>query len=93
MTVFLSGLCPDSAQTCALGSAMWGAVAAGSSVGGYDTINEAAEKMARVKDRTFRPEAGAHAVYDRLFAEYLKLHDFFGRGGNDVMKTLKAMRG
>jgi len=82
-----------SAQTCALGSAMWGAVAAGSSVGGYDTINEAAEKMARVKDRTFRPEAGAHAVYDRLFAEYLKLHDFFGRGGNDVMKTLKAMRG
>jgi L-ribulokinase len=82
-----------SAQTCALGSAMWGAVAAGSSAGGYDTIHEAAEKMARVKDRTFRPEAGAHAVYDRLFAEYRKLHDFFGRGGNDVMKTLKAMRG
>ena len=61
--------------------------------GGYDTIHEAAEKMARVKDRTFRPNAAAHAVYDRLFAEYRKLHDFFGRGGNDVMKTLKAMRG
>ena len=32
------------------------------------------------------------AVYDRLYAEYLNLHDYFGRGGNDVMKRLKAIR-
>jgi len=82
----------ESAQTCALGSAMWGAVAAGAANGGYDDINEAAAKMARVKDRTFRPNAEAHAVYDRLFREYLLLHDHFGRGANDVMKRLKAIR-
>lgn len=82
-----------SAQTCALGSAMWGAVAAGSAAGGYDTINQAAAKMARVKERTFRPDAAAHAAYNGLFAEYLKLHDTFGRGGSDVMKRLKTMRG
>jgi L-ribulokinase len=31
-------------------------------------------------------------VYDQLFAEYVKLHDHFGRGANDVMKRLKALR-
>ncbi len=82
----------ESAQTCALGSAMWGAVAAGKSRGGYDTINEAAAKMARLKDKSYVPDPSAHAVYVRLFDEYKKLHDYFGRGENDVMKRLKAMR-
>ena len=30
------------------------------------------------------------AAYDELFAEYLTLHDHFGRGGNDVMHRLEA---
>jgi len=81
-----------SAQTCALGSAMWGAVAAGKARGGYDDINEAAAKMARVKDRTYKPNPTAHAVYEKLFAEYKLLHDYFGRGQNDVMKRLKTLK-
>lgn len=81
-----------SAQTCALGSAMWGAVAAGASRGGYDDINEAAAKMARVKDKSYKPNPAAHAVYAKLFAEYKLLHDYFGRGANDVMKRLKKIR-
>jgi L-ribulokinase len=81
-----------SAQTCALGSAMWGAVAAGKARGGYDDINEAAAKMARVKDKTYKPNPEAHKVYARLFEEYKKLHDYFGRGQNDVMKRLKAIK-
>jgi len=82
----------QSAQTCALGSAMWGAVAAGKARGGYDDINEAAVNMARVKDRTYKPNPEAHAVYAKLFAEYKKLHDYFGRGGDDVMKRLKGIK-
>jgi L-ribulokinase len=31
-------------------------------------------------------------VYDGLYAEYRLLHDYFGRGGNDVMKRLRAIR-
>ena len=31
-------------------------------------------------------------VYDQLYAEYVTLHDYFGRGANDVMKRLKEMR-
>ena len=30
--------------------------------------------------------------YDKLYAEYNRLHDYFGRGGSDVMKRLKAIR-
>lgn len=81
----------ESAQTCALGSAMWGAVAAGKSRGGYEDIAQAASKMARVKDKSYKPNPDAHRIYARLFEEYKKLHDYFGRGKNDVMKRLKAI--
>ncbi len=81
-----------SAQAPALGSAMHGAVAAGRRAGGYDTIAEAAQKMAHLKEETFRPVAGHNAVYDQLYAEYVRLYDYFGRGQNDVMKTLKRIK-
>jgi L-ribulokinase len=81
-----------SAQTPALGSAMFGAVAAGAVAGGYDDIVEAARRMAHLKPTTFRPNAEAHAVYDQLFAEYRRLHDYFGRGDNPVMKQLLSIR-
>ena len=38
------------------------------------------------------PDEGRSKVYDRLFAEYTALHDHFGRGGNDVMHRLNALR-
>lgn len=81
-----------SANTPALGSAMFGAVAAGRARGGYDDIVEAARRMAAVKDEVYRPERAAHEVYAELYREYRALHDYFGRGHNDVMKRLKALR-
>lgn len=81
-----------STQTPALGSAMFGAVAAGKAAGGYDSIYEAARFMAHLKEETFRPIAANQKVYERLYTEYLRLHDYFGRGGNDVMKTLKKIK-
>ena len=42
--------------------------------------------------RTYRPNPAHQQVYDELFAEYRTLHDYFGRGGNDVMKRLKDIR-
>lgn len=81
-----------SPQTCALGSAMWGAVAAGPENGGYACIACAAEKMAKVKQTTYKPIPANHEIYAKLFAEYKKLHDYFGRGENDVMKRLKKIK-
>jgi L-ribulokinase len=71
---------------------MWGAVAAGAAAGGYDDIERAAAKMARVRDESFAPNARNHAMYKKLFAEYERLHDLFGRGGDNVMKNLKEIK-
>lgn len=79
-------------QTPALGSAMFGAVAAGCAAGGYDSIFEAREKMARLKKGSFRPIPEHQRVYDCLYQEYVRLYDYFGRGGNNVMKTLKRTK-
>jgi L-ribulokinase len=79
-------------QSGAFGSAMFAAVAAGKEAGGYDTIFEAVRSMAHLRDIVYRPNPARKAVYDQLFAEYLTLHDHFGRGANGVMKRLKALR-
>ncbi|MGG4092618.1 ribulokinase [Paenibacillus lautus] len=82
----------DSKQTPALGAAMFAAVAAGQAQGGYDSIIDAAEKMARVKEETFKPIPEHVEVYEQLYQEYSKLHDYFGRGENNVMKRLKRIK-
>jgi L-ribulokinase len=81
-----------SKQTPALGSAMFGAVAAGKAAGGYASIYDAALTMAHLKDEVFKPIPENQQVYEKLFAEYLRLHDYFGRGENNVMKTLKRIK-
>lgn len=88
MKIKISG----SMQAPALGSAMFGAVAAGSVRGGFDNIVDAAKVMAKVKDFEYVPNQKNVKIYDKLFAEYKKLHDYFGRGENDVMKRLKNIK-
>lgn len=82
----------DSKQAGALGSAMFGAVAAGSAAGGYDDITECAKRMGKVKTKYYTPIPENVEIYDKLYAEYKQLHDYFGRGGNDVMKRLKLIK-
>jgi L-ribulokinase len=80
-----------SAQTPAVGSAIFGAVAAGKARGGWDTVEAAAQAMGGLKDLAFTPDPATKPVYDQMFAEYRTLHDYFGKT-NPVMKTLKAIR-
>jgi len=75
-------------QAPALGAAMFGAVAAGV----HATINDAVEAMAAPPTVTYVPEPAHVATYDALYREYLRLHDLFGRGGDDVMRNLKALQ-
>lgn len=77
-----------SEQGPALGSAIHAAAAAGA----YASVAEAGEAMGRVERGKYQPNPEAADAYDALFAEYSLLHDYFGRGANDVMKRLKAMR-
>ena len=67
-----------SAQTCALGAAIAGAVVAGSKAGGYDNFAAAQKAMTGLKPRVFKPNPKAHAVYRQLYPLYRQLHDAFG---------------
>jgi L-ribulokinase len=81
-----------STQTPALGAAMFGAVAAGAESGGYASIVDASRRMAGLRPEVYRPDQAHRAAYDQLYAEYVRLHDLFGRGGDDVMRTLKRIQ-
>ncbi|MEG0271509.1 MAG: ribulokinase, partial [Clostridia bacterium] len=81
------------AQGPALGSAIFGAVAAGSALGGYDDVFTAASAMGKVRDLVYKPIPENVRLYNKIFAEYRILHDALGRGANDVMKRLKSLRG
>lgn len=78
----------DSEQGPALGSAIHAAVAAGA----YADIYAASAAMGRVRRAVYTPDEASAGAYDELYAEYQRLHDYFGRGGNDVMHRLKALR-
>jgi L-ribulokinase len=82
-----------SAQTCALGAAIAGAVVGGA----HDNFADAQKAMTGLKPRVFRPNPKAHEVYGELYAIYRKLHDAFGTRewqGNlyDVNKRLIEIR-
>lgn len=77
-----------STQTPALGSAIFAALAAGL----YGTLEDAAAGMGNLSDTVYTPDPSAVKVYDALYREYRTLHDYFGRGENQVMKRLKKLR-
>lgn len=78
-------------QTAAMGSCIFAAAAAGAAKGGYDTVQEAVRAMAPKSSLCYRPDAAAAGSYERLYGEYLTLHDYFGQGENRVMERLKSL--
>jgi L-ribulokinase len=79
-------------QAPALGAAMWGSVAAGAAAGGHATIADASSRMASLSETRYRPRPENRDAYDVLYGEYLRLHDLFGRGGDEVMRRLRRLR-
>ena len=77
-----------SEQGPALGSAIHAAIAAGV----YPDARAAAACMGALDRAAYTPNEADAEVYDRLYDEYLRLHDWFGRGGNAVMKRLRSLR-
>jgi L-ribulokinase len=78
----------SSAQGPALGSAIHAAVAAGA----YPDVPAAAAAMGGKRAAVYAPDPVSAAVYDELYAEYCALHDYFGRGANEVLHRLRALR-
>src|SRR5699024_10161206 len=78
-------------HTPAIGAAMFGAVAAGEEAGGFNSIKDAAYKMARIKEELFVPNQKNVEIYEVLCREYLDMYDFFGIE-NDIMKRLLELK-
>jgi L-ribulokinase len=82
-----------SAQTCAMGAAIFGAVGGGA----YKSTEKAQQRMTGVKPTVYRPAKAAAAVYAEVYSLYRTLHDAFGTSGYQgdlyhVMKDLIAIR-
>jgi L-ribulokinase len=77
-----------SAQGPALGSAIHAAVAAGA----YLDVPAAAAAMGSMRSGVYAPDPASADIYDQIYAEYVTLHDYFGRGANEVMHRLRALR-
>ena len=82
-----------SAQACALGSAIMGAVAGGA----FPDVASAQKNMVGYRERVFKPNPKSVAVYSELFNLYSQLHDAFGRpewsgSMSKVMKELIRIR-
>ncbi|MFC6083053.1 ribulokinase [Sphaerisporangium aureirubrum] len=75
-----------SEQGPALGSAIHAAVAAGA----YPDITAAAAAMGKRTPAVYQPDPGRADAYDRLYAEYRRLHDHFADGG--MLHRLRAIR-
>ena len=85
-----------SAQTPALGAAVFAAVAAGTENGGYGSVASAQRKMVGIGE-TFSPADANHRTYKKLYGLYRQMHDAFGTqqwSGRmfNVMKDLLDIR-
>jgi L-ribulokinase len=82
-----------SAQTCALGAALFGAVVGGA----YESVEQAQRRMTGVKEKVYHPDKAAAKTYGELYRPYCLLHDAFGTSNcgeqlHSVMKDLLAVR-
>jgi L-ribulokinase len=86
-----------SAQTCAVGAAIAGAVVAGKAAGGHGSVLEAQKAMTGLRKKVYEPNWTAHDVYKELYFLYRQLHDCFGTTAwkgdcSNVMKRLLDIR-
>ncbi len=75
-------------QICAIGAAILGASSAGER--GGENIQSIIDRMACRSVKSYNPKMNHHRIYSRLYAEYIRLHDYFGRENLSLMKHLKS---
>jgi L-ribulokinase len=70
---------------------MFAAVAAGPELGGYGSIVEASERMARLGEDVYLPDEAANPIYDDLYSVYKELHDTMA-GPSSPMRRLRSVQ-
>ncbi len=80
------------ASRCKQAPALGAAICAAAASGEYSNIREAVDAMSDKVFTVYTPDPENQAVYNELYGEYLRLHDYFGRGGNRIMERLKGKK-
>ncbi len=75
---------PLNQQSGALGCALFASVSGGY----YSTIKEAAENILGADEKIYKPDMNNHKIYQRLYAEFCKISEYFAKGSNDILKSL-----
>jgi L-ribulokinase len=83
---------PDSSQIPARGAAVCGALAAGSSRGGFDNFEMAVSELRPAMSRRYEPSPQHRATYDEVYSVFGSLHDEFGREHVEWLHHLKQIR-
>ena len=71
---------------------MYAAAAAGETSGGYATVADAAEALAKLKDEVYQPDRDNAEIYDRLYELYRETVAVFNPKENPVLKALRELR-
>ena len=79
-------------QTMAIGAAIYATVAAGSRLGGYDSIQDAVRAMTHKGTIVYRPSPNARKTYDELYKLYNQLSSFFGKENFQFMNYLTTLK-
>lgn len=84
-------------QTCAVGAAIFGAVAAGREISGFSSVQEAQSVICGTRSKVYTPVPENNQIYSQLYGCYRRLHDAFGTSQwtgklNDIMKKLISIR-
>lgn len=77
-------------ETPALGAAMFGSVAAGKNLGGFDSIGEAAQQLSAVENSTYTPNEMNVKRYENIYQYYKELMHIFGEEKRQIMSGLKS---
>lgn len=79
-------------QAAALGSAIYAALTAGAEEGGYDSYQEAVEKMSTVKPEGYLCDPIKHAEYNKLYDLYQKYGGVMGETEREILEKLHDLK-
>lgn len=77
-----------SEQAAALGSAIYAALSAGGEKGGYDSYEEAVQRMSSVRDTIYEPDETHHRIYTELYSVYKDYSEVMGSSRRRIMQRL-----
>lgn len=82
----------ENEQAAACGSAIYAALAAGKSEGGYDDFHSAVKNMSKIKNESFLPNKKNVQIYNEIYKIYRKLSFVAGSKENDILHDLHNIK-